>query len=111
DGTSMVGAIPAEARMTGSLTIGYRSAVTLAVSPFGPPGVDLRGHEFHRTVAEPAGDALTLKGRFGEGRAGFASATLFASYLHQHIATSPAMAERFVATAAGQRLRSGQPTV
>jgi cobyrinic acid a,c-diamide synthase len=110
DGTPMVGAIPAEARMTESLTIGYRSAVTQAVTPFGPPGLDLRGHEFHRTVAEPAGDALTLKGRFGEGRAGFASPTLFASYLHQHIATSPALAERFVAAAAGQRLRGGQPT-
>jgi cobyrinic acid a,c-diamide synthase len=111
DGTPMAGAIPAEARMTESLTIGYRSAVTQAVTPFGPPGTALRGHEFHRTVAEPAGEALMLTGRFGEGRAGFASPTLFASYLHQHIATSPALAERFVAVAAGRRLRAGQPTI
>ncbi|MCW3043682.1 MAG: cobB: cobyrinic acid a,c-diamide synthase [Actinobacteria bacterium] len=111
DGKPMVGAIPAEARMTEQLTIGYRSAVTRVVSPFGAPGVDLRGHEFHRTVAEPAGDALALTGCFGEGRAGFASPTMFASYLHQHIATSPAIAERFVAAAAGQGLRATQPTI
>jgi cobyrinic acid a,c-diamide synthase len=111
DGTPMVGAIPAEARMTERLTIGYRSAVTRVVSPLGALGVDLRGHEFHRTVAEPAGDALALTGRFGESRAGFASPTMFASYLHQHIATSPAIAERFVAAAAGQGLRATQPTI
>jgi len=107
----LVGAIPAEARMTERLTIGYRSAVTRVVSPLGALGVDLRGHEFHRTVAEPAGDALALTGRFGESRAGFASPTMFASYLHQHIATSPAIAERFVAAAAGQGLRATQPTI
>jgi cobyrinic acid a,c-diamide synthase len=48
---------------------------------------------------EPRGDALTLAGRFGEGRAGFASATLLASYLHLHLASDPTLAERFVAAA------------
>ena len=99
DRTPMVGAIPARGRMTESLTIGYRSAVTRVASPFGPAGVVLRGHEFHRSVLEPAGSALRLAGRFGEGEAGYASPTLFASYLHQHIASTPALAESFVAAA------------
>jgi cobyrinic acid a,c-diamide synthase len=97
DGVAMVGAIPASARMTDRLTIGYRTAVTRTPSPFGPAGTVLRGHEFHRSVVDPAGDALELRGRFGHGAAGFASPTRFASYLHQHLAATPELAERFVA--------------
>lgn len=99
DGHSMAGAIPARGRMTESLTIGYRSAVTRVASPFGPAGVALKGHEFHRSVAEPAGDALALTGRFGAGQGGYASPTLFASYLHQHLGATPVLAESFVAAA------------
>ena len=99
DGIPMAGVIPARGRMTENLTIGYRSARTRVASPFGPAGVVLRGHEFHRSVLEPAGSALELTGRFGEGKAGYSSPTLFASYLHQHIASTPALAESFVAAA------------
>lgn len=105
DGAEMVGAVPADARMTERLTIGYRTAVTRAVSPIGPPGITLRGHEFHRSVLEPPGEALEIGARFGAGRAGYATPTIFASYLHQHLAATPQVVERFVASAAGLRAR------
>jgi cobyrinic acid a,c-diamide synthase len=100
DGVPMVGAIPAHGRMTESLTIGYRTAITRVASPFGPAGLALKGHEFHRSVIEPAGEGLGLAGRFGEGEGGYSSPTLFATYLHQHIASTPELAESFVAAAA-----------
>lgn len=102
DGTELVGAVPATARMTDQLRIGYRTARASCASPLGPPGTVLRGHEFHRTAVDPPGEALELRGRFGAGRAGYASPTLFAGYLHQHLAATPELAERFVA-AAGAR--------
>jgi len=101
DGVEMIGAIDAEAQMTEGLTIGYRTAVAQKSTPLGPAGTALRGHEFHRSSVEPAGDALELSSRFGTATAGFASPRLFASYLHQHLAAAPALAERFVARAAG----------
>ena len=54
---------------------------------------------FHYSTLDPAGDALELRGRFGQGRAGFASPTLLASYLHLHLGADPDMAARFVAAA------------
>ena len=43
----MAGAIAARGRMTDRLTLGYREAVTTALTPLGRPGTRLRGHEFH----------------------------------------------------------------
>jgi cobyrinic acid a,c-diamide synthase len=85
--------------MTEHLAIGYREATLRRASLFGPEGTVLRGHEFHRSETAPAGGALALTGRFGTGRGGFAGEGLFASYLHQHIAGTPELAERFVARA------------
>ena len=99
EGTELVGALPATARMTDRLHIGYRTARASSASPLGLPGTVLRGHEFHRTAVDPPGEALELRGRFGAGRAGYASPTLFAGYLHQHLAATPELAERFVAAA------------
>jgi cobyrinic acid a,c-diamide synthase len=99
DGVSMVGALPTRARMSDRLTIGYRRAQTRAASPLGPAGTYLKGHEFHRTVTEPDGEALDLSGRGGDSRSGFVSPTLFASYLHQHLSATPATAEAFIAAA------------
>jgi cobyrinic acid a,c-diamide synthase len=100
DGTAMSAALPGvHARMTGRLTIGYREATLRRASLFGPAGTVLRGHEFHRSETVPAGDALEMSGRFGAGRAGFATEALFASYLHQHLAATPELATRFVARA------------
>jgi cobyrinic acid a,c-diamide synthase len=101
DGRPMAGVLDAEATMTDRLTLGYRTARTCAVSPLGPEGVELRGHEFHYSTIEPTGDALDLEGRFGAGRAGFATPRLLASYLHVHLGARPDLAEAFVRTAAG----------
>ena len=100
DGASMAGALEGvSARMTEHLVIGYREATMRKVSFFGPRGTVLRGHEFHRSVTAPAGEALALAGRFGTGQGGFAGEGLFASYLHQHLAGTPELAGRFVAHA------------
>ena len=97
DEHGMAGVIPAAGRMTGRLSLGYRRAVTQVDSPVAEAGRELRGHEFHYSAVDPPGDALLLSGRSGSGRGGFGSATLFASYLHQHLGADPSPAERFVA--------------
>lgn len=97
---ALAGLIDADATMTDRLTLGYRSATACADSPLAATGAALRGHEFHYSAMEPQGDALQLTGRFGTGRAGFASPTMLASYLHLHLGADPAPAERFVATTA-----------
>jgi cobyrinic acid a,c-diamide synthase len=100
DGHALCGALDAEGSMSERLTLGYRRAHTAVDTPLAPAGTELRGHEFHYSSLEPAGDALTMWGRDGETRAGFASPRLLASYLHLHLAADPHLAERFVATAA-----------
>lgn len=96
DGVPMAGALPGvRAKMSERLTLGYRSATTKVASIFGPPGTELRAHEFHRTVTEPTGDALETIGRNGVARTGFSSPTLFATYLHQHLSATPRFAETF----------------
>jgi cobyrinic acid a,c-diamide synthase len=99
DDHPMAGVVDVDARMTDRLTLGYRTAVTQAASPLGPVGTAVRGHEFHYSTTEPTGDALELAGRFGSGRAGFATPRLLASYLHVHLGAAPALAEAFVRTA------------
>jgi cobyrinic acid a,c-diamide synthase len=102
DGHPMAGVLPAEGRMTGRLTLGYRQATMRATTPIGGPGTVLRGHEFHYSAIDPPGDALELSSRFGSGRAGWASPTLLASYLHTHLAANPGLARKFVTTAAAR---------
>jgi cobyrinic acid a,c-diamide synthase len=100
DDHPMAGVVPAAARMTDRRTLGYRRGCTRVESPLGRPGTELRGHEFHYSTIEPAGDALTLHGRDGETRSGFAGPRMLASSLHLHLGAAPALAEAFVATAA-----------
>lgn len=105
DGKSMAGVIPADGAMTGRLTLGYREATAEIPSPVGPPGTVVRGHEFHYSTVEPAGDALTFRSRFGERPDGFATPTLLATYLHHHPGGDPSAVARFVATC--RQARSG----
>lgn len=95
DGTPLVGAVPAEARMTDRLTLGYRQATVATDSPVGPAGTRLRGHEFHYSTVEPGGEALRLASRWGERGDGFASPTLLATYLHVHPGGDPAPVAAF----------------
>ena len=83
DGAPMVGAIDAEARMTPRLTLAYRTVDTPADHLLAAAGTRITGHEFHRTVVEPADEVATD--------------TLHASYLHTHWAGHPEMARRFAA--------------
>lgn len=105
DGAPLCGAVPADGAMTGRLTLGYRRARVRVDNPVAPAGTELRGHEFHYSHVEPCGDALSLRGRFGEGLGGFASPTLLASYLHVHLGVEREPARRFVQVAARGRQR------
>jgi cobyrinic acid a,c-diamide synthase len=96
DGRPMAGVLPAIAGMTDTLTLGYREATTTVASPLGPPGTCLRAHEFHYATIEPAGDALDMRSRFGQGRAGFATPTLLASFLHHHPGGDPSAVASFL---------------
>jgi cobyrinic acid a,c-diamide synthase len=95
DGQPMVGVLPAAGRMTDRLTLGYRAATAVQDSPVAAAGSELRGHEFHYTTVEPAGDALRLSSRWGERSDGFATASLLATYLHVHPGGDPAPVTRF----------------
>jgi cobyrinic acid a,c-diamide synthase len=97
DGRPMAGILPATARMTDTLTLGYREAMTTVDSPLGPAGTRLRAHEFHYATVEPPGHALDMRSRFGHGRAGFASRTLLASFLHHHPGGDPSAVAAFLA--------------
>jgi cobyrinic acid a,c-diamide synthase len=102
DGHRLAGAVPADGRMTDRLTLGYRRWSPRADTPVAAAGEAMRAHEFHYSQLDPPGDALDYRGRHGPGRAGFASPTLLASYLHVHLGGDPAPAERFVRTAAAR---------
>lgn len=96
DDRPLAGVVPAVATMTKRLHLGYRTAQTQTASPLGPAGTTFRGHEFHYSTVEPAGEALQFSSRFSSRRDGFASQTLLATYLHTHLATRPDLAEAFV---------------
>lgn len=99
DGVPMAGALDAEAHMTDRLTLGYRVARLRTDTPLGPRGSVLRGHEFHYSRTDPAGDALELSGRTGRHLGGFGTPTMMASYVHLHFGGNTEPAERFVAAA------------
>ncbi len=103
DGHPMAGVVAAHAHMTRRLTIGYRNATAMCANPIAQAGDVLRGHEFHYSTTEPAGEALELSAAVGVARSGFASPSMLASYLHLHLGASPRLAERFVAAAVDDR--------
>jgi cobyrinic acid a,c-diamide synthase len=100
DGRPMAGLVDTMAALTGRRVLGYRTATTTAASPLGPAGTGLRGHEFHYSATTPGGDALQLHGRDGSSTGGFARPQLLASFLHLHLAATPALAHAFVGAAA-----------
>ncbi|MGC8498662.1 MAG: cobyrinate a,c-diamide synthase [Acidimicrobiales bacterium] len=100
EGQPMTGVLPGRhGVMTPRLHLGYRVATTRAPSPLGPAGRELRGHEFHRTEVHPPGTGLHLASRFADSVAGEVSPRMLASYLHLHLAATPALAESFVRAA------------
>jgi cobyrinic acid a,c-diamide synthase len=105
DGREQCGVLPAAARMTGSLTLGYREAVAVTATPLLAAGTRVRGHEFHRTVSEPAHGTSPAWQLSDGSRQGWANDALLASYLHLHWAGLPAAASRLVAAARAARKR------
>ncbi len=98
DGHPMAGVVPATARMTDRLTLGYRSAVAATAGCLYDEGRRVRGHEFHRTaVSYDAGGAAAwyLPG----GPEGAVTPSLHASYLHLHWTATPDVPRRLVAAA------------
>ncbi|MFG2893230.1 cobyrinate a,c-diamide synthase [Streptomyces sp. NPDC048248] len=110
DGKPMCGVLPADARMTERLTLGYREAVALQDNALAAAGTRVRGHEFHRTTLEPGAGASPAWGLTHPERRveGFVSGGVHASYLHVHWAAEPSLAGRLVESAA-QRTPSGAP--
>jgi cobyrinic acid a,c-diamide synthase len=98
DGQPMCGVLDAEARMAERLTLGYREAVAVGDSVLASAGTRMRGHEFHRTVVEPAAGAAPAWGMHRPERRveGFVQQGVHASYLHTHWASGPGIARRFV---------------
>ena len=91
DGLPMCAVLPAKARMTGRLTLGYREARLVSSSLLGAQDDAVRAHEFHYSTVEPAA-GRSPAWRIGDRVEGFASATLHASYLHTHWAGAPELA-------------------
>lgn len=102
DGRPMCGVLDTTARMTERLTLGYREAVAIADNALAAAGTRVRGHEFHRTVVEPAAGATPAWGLIRPERRveGFVRGGVHASYLHVHWAAEPSLARRFVASCA-----------
>jgi cobyrinic acid a,c-diamide synthase len=100
DGRPMAGVVPGRVRMTARLTLGYRVATTATETPLGPSGITIRGHEFHYSTVEPAGDALLMSSRWGDKAEGFGRPALLATYLHHHPGGDPAAVAAFAGAAA-----------
>jgi cobyrinic acid a,c-diamide synthase len=100
DARPMAGVVPASARMTDRLALGYREATTTVTTPVGGAWSRLRGHEFHYSALDPPGDALQLRSRWGERAEGWATPTLLATYLHHHPGGDPNAVAAFARTCA-----------
>jgi len=96
----LAGLVATNAAMGERLTLGYREATLQTDTPIGKAGTVLRGHEFHYSTTEPGGSALELTSRFGQRTEGFATPTLFATYLHLHLGGDPTPAAHFVSRCA-----------
>jgi cobyrinic acid a,c-diamide synthase len=92
DGLPMCGVVPATARMTGRLTLGYREATGMG---WPLAGRSVHGHEFHRTATDPAAGETPAYCVDGTPE-GFAQGRVSASYLHLHWAGSPSLARELV---------------
>ena len=104
---AMAGVVPLRSSMAQRrLTLGYRLATARVEGPHLAAGQTVRGHEFHwSTLEAPAASdtsAYSLEARAGGDATaeGYASANVWASYVHLHFAADAAIAPRFVATCA-----------
>jgi cobyrinic acid a,c-diamide synthase len=99
DGHPLTGVLPATARMTSRLTLGYRTAIAATTTAFFDEGRRVRGHEFHRTAVEFDEEVAAAWYLPGGHREGIGRSQLHASYLHLHWTATPDVPARFVAAA------------
>ncbi|GAA2599545.1 cobyrinate a,c-diamide synthase [Actinomadura fulvescens] len=96
DGKPMCGVLAdVTATMAERLTLGYRAAVAVSDSVVARAGERVHGHEFHRTVTDPAHGTTAAWQWSTDGPAGFVQGRCVASYLHLHWAGAPGFARRF----------------
>lgn len=103
EGLPMCGVLDVTTAMSPRLALGYRAAVAVTDSVLAPAGTRVRGHEFHRTHADPPAGAPGAWRWSEAGPEGFATGSVHASYLHLHWAGSPQLASRFVTSCATSR--------
>jgi cobyrinic acid a,c-diamide synthase len=103
----MVGLIPAVSAMSQSrLTLGYREVEACSDGPLLRQGQRVRGHEFHWSTLErqPEPGESVYKVMDQDGRPdGFHAGSVWASYVHVHLGSHPALAPRFVETCAARQ--------
>ncbi|ADB32190.1 cobyrinic acid a,c-diamide synthase [Kribbella flavida DSM 17836] len=99
DGHAMTGVLPATARMTPKLTLGYRTAVAASTTAFFDEGRRVRGHEFHRTEVRLDADDSPAWYLPGGKLEGISRPAVHASYLHLHWTATPDVPARLVAAA------------
>ena len=96
----MLGLIPAVSAMSNRrLTLGYRELESRTDSPVLRRGQRVRGHEFHWSTLEqpPDPDQSVYRVLDQQDRAdGFQVGSVWASYVHIHLASDPSLAPRFV---------------
>ena len=100
----MLDLIPAVSAMSDRrMTLGYRELESCADSPVLRRGQRVRGHEFHWSTLEQPPDPGHSVYRVldQQNRAdGFQVGSIWASYVHIHLASDPSLARRFVDTCA-----------
>ena len=97
----MVGLVPVETAMRAQrLTLGYRTLTARRANPLLERGETVRAHEFHYSeLVDPVADdraAFDVAERPETGH-GYATDQILASYMHLHLGSRPAMADRLVA--------------
>ncbi|TAN26530.1 MAG: cobyrinate a,c-diamide synthase [Actinomycetota bacterium] len=96
DSAQMVGAISTHVTMGKHLTLGYARVSAICDNCLTKKDEVIYGHEFHYSQSFPAGTDLEYSTREGTKKEGFATPSLFASYLHIHLGSQQHLAERFV---------------
>ena len=110
----MVGVVPAVSAMSDRrLTLGYREIESRTDSPLMEKGQRVRAHEFHWSVLEeppdPRDAVYTVVDQDNRAE-GFRAGSVWASYLHVHLAGEPSLAPRFVDACARLSRMEAQPT-
>jgi cobyrinic acid a,c-diamide synthase len=94
----LVGALPCQVVMGPQLTLGYRRATAQTHTPLVTPGLQVVGHEFHRSTltSPPQHPIYAFDSAPSPQWEGWHCGHLHASYLHLHWGATPSLAQRFV---------------